>query len=61
MLLRLKISLVFGCIGADLKDYISTVSTYYLPDYIAEFFEISHDFADFTTFAEILLNFHKNC
>ena len=32
-----------------------------LPDYHAEIFEIWQNFANFTTFAKFLLNFHKNC
>ena len=32
-----------------------------LPDYLAEFFEIWQNFADFATFAKLLLNFHENC
>ena len=36
-----------------------------LPDYLAEIFEIweifTLIFADFATFAKLLLNFHENC
>ena len=32
-----------------------------LPDYLAENFESRQNFADFATFAKVLLNFHKNC
>ena len=32
-----------------------------LPDYQTEFFEIWQKFANFATFAKLLLNFHKNC
>ena len=32
-----------------------------LPDYLAEFFLNLASFANFATFANILLNFHKNC
>ena len=32
-----------------------------LSDYLAEFFEIWQNFADFSTFAFFFLNFHKNC
>ena len=32
-----------------------------LPDYLAEIFEIWQKFANFATFAKLLLNFHKNC
>ena len=32
-----------------------------LPDYAAENFEKWQNFADFATFAKMLLNFHENC
>ena len=51
-----KMLLVFGCVGSDLCSIFQN-----LPDCLAEMFKIWQNFADFATFTNFLLNFHKNC
>ena len=54
--------LVLGCIGADLCKQIRVLLHFSKSTRLSSWhFEIRPKFADFTTFAFFLLNFHENC